>query len=201
IPNQRRRNGITQNSSEPRGFSNPPDYWMSRITPPASKGFALYSCLRATGNATPSAVIFVDPPEQPTRQPVEIPHDQVRRRNYAAWLRAMGLTETAQALLESNRDGRREIRLPLIQIGPFQFACTVSSGSNNAERWLGMGLEVSVLNAISAALDGKNGPLLAYDGLDIAMEEIEFGSIFPDGSYFGMLDVNANFVGYQNFLL
>ncbi|MCW4578879.1 hypothetical protein, partial [Gluconacetobacter entanii] len=24
IPNQRRRNGITQNSSEPRGFSNPP---------------------------------------------------------------------------------------------------------------------------------------------------------------------------------
>ncbi|MGD7071115.1 hypothetical protein ACP7IZ_13685, partial [Acetobacter sp. AAB5] len=26
IPNQRRRNGITQNSSETKGFSNPPGY-------------------------------------------------------------------------------------------------------------------------------------------------------------------------------
>ncbi|GBQ23292.1 hypothetical protein AA12717_1447 [Gluconacetobacter sacchari DSM 12717] len=182
------------------------DYWMTRLTPPASKGFALYSCLRETGNAIPSALIFVDPPEQPTHQPVDIPQDQVRRRNYAAWLTAMGLTETARALLQPSRDGRRAIELPLFQIGPRQFAVAVQSYSHDGERWLGMGLDVSVLNAISAALGGEDGPLLAYerlftDGLDMAMAEIESGSIFPDGSYFGELNIDAQLTGFQSFLL
>ena len=177
------------------------DFWMTRITPPASKGFALYSCLRETGNAVPSALIFVDPPEQPAHQPIEIPQVQVRRRNYAAWLMAMGLAETARALLEPSGDGRREIELPLIQIGSRKFAVAVQPSAHIRSRWLGTGLEVSVVKAISAALGGDNGPLLAYDGLDAAMSEIETGSIFPDGSYLGTFDEHADFIGYQSFLL
>jgi hypothetical protein len=182
------------------------DYWMTRIVPPASKGFALYSCLRETGNAVPSALIFVDPPEQPTRQPVEIPESQVRRGNYAAWLKAMGLMETARALLQPRRGGLREIELPLIQIGEQQFAVSAQSYPHNRHRWLGTGLEVSALKAISAALNGEDGPLLAYDGSfpdgpDVATVTAASGSTFPDGSYFGAFDARADFFGYQSFLL
>lgn len=182
------------------------DYWMARIDPPASKGFALYSCLRESGNAVPSALIFVDPPEQPTRQPVEIPKGQVRRSNYAAWLKAMGLTETAQALAQPRRHERRELELPIIQIGARQFAVSAHTFPHNGKHWLGTGLEVSALKAISAALDGEDGQLLAYDGslaggLDVATATAESGSIFPDGSYFGAFDARVDFLGYQSFLL
>ncbi len=182
------------------------DYWMTRITPPASKGFALYSCLRETGNAVPSALIFVDPPEEPILEPVELPQDQVRRRNYAAWLMAMGLFETARALLQPRRDGLRQIELPVIRIGERRFAVTVQYYFPPYKHWgLGAGLEVSVLEAISAALSGEDGPLLAYDvsfpdGPDMAASEIESGSIFPDGSYFGTFDV-ADVERFQSFLL
>lgn len=182
------------------------DYWMTRISPPASKGYALYSCIREAGNPVPSALIFVDPPERPTRQPVEIPEGQVRRRNYKAWLTAMGLLDTARTLLQPRRDGGRDIELPVVQIGARQFAVSAQSYLRDRNRWLGIGLEVSALKAISAALDGKDDSLLAYDGLvydgrDTATVTAESGSIFPDGSYFGAFDASSDFLGYQTFRL
>lgn len=177
------------------------DYWMMRVTPSASKGFVLYSCLRESGNPVPSALIFVDPPEQPIREPVEIPQSEVRRRNYAAWLSGMGLIETARMLLEPDRDGRRGIVLPIFQIGTRLFACTVESASFYEGRWLAKGLEVCALKAVSAAVGGDNAELIAYSGLDEAAREIAFGSIFPDGSYLGELDEHAKFQGYQTFQL
>lgn len=177
------------------------DYWMTRVTPPASKGFALYSCLREADNAVPSALIFVDPPQQPIRQPVEIPQSEVRRRNYAAWLSGMGLIETARKLQKPDRDSRKGIEFPVFQIGTRLFACTVESASFNEGRWLAKGLEVSAIKAISAALGGDNDLLLAYEGLDVAPSEIDSGSAFPDGSYFGEIGEYANFRGYQTFQL
>lgn len=189
------------------------DYWMPRITPAASKGFALLSCLRETGNVAPSALIYVDPPEQPTRQPIEVPQAQVRRRNYASWLRAMGLNETARELLQTSRDGGRNFELPLIRIGPHKFAITGAGYRPGmfprwTERhpWPVAGLEVSALKAISAALSGDDRPLLDYPGLladgpDIYETEIAYGSVFPDGSYFGAPDLRRDVVGYESFLL
>lgn len=189
------------------------DYWMPRITPAASKGFALLSCLRETGNVAPSALIFVDPPEQPTRQPIEIPQAQVRRRNYASWLRAMGLNETARELLQASRDSGRNIELPVIGIGSHKFAITGTGYPAGVfpwwiERcpWPVAGLEVSALKAISAGLSGDDRPLLDYPGLladgpDIDETVTAYGSVFPDGSYFGAPDLRRDFVGFESFLL
>ena len=182
------------------------DYWMSRITPAASKGFAVYSCLRESGNPVPSALIFVDPPEQSIRQPIEFPEGQVRRRNYAAWLTLMGLNETARNLLQPDRRARTEIQLPVIQIGPQRFGVSIQFSPHKMGRWLCAGLDVHALEAIGTALDNDEGPLLAYDGatadgLTLSAAGEEFGSVFPDGSYLGWFDEHSAFQGYQRFLL
>jgi hypothetical protein len=189
------------------------DYWMPKIKPAASKGFALLSCLRETGNVAPSALIFVDPPEKPPRQPIEIPRAKVRRANYASWLRAMVLTDTARELLQTSRDGGRIIQLPVIRRGSHRFAITEVGYPDFMFRtlpercqWPVAGLEVSVLKAISDCLNGDDSPLMEYPALladapGIEETEIDYGSVFPDGSYFGAPDMQRDFVGFETFHL
>ncbi len=174
------------------------DYWMTRISPAASKGYAVYSCLRESGNPVPTALIFVDPPKQRIRQPIEFPRGHVRRRNYAAWLRLMGLTETADNLSRTNMHERLQTILPVIRVGTRRFGVVVQYSLEKHGRWLAIGLDVEALKAIGSSLNDDDGPLLAYNE---APAGDQFGSIFADGSYLGLIDERSQFEGYQPFLL
>jgi hypothetical protein len=185
------------------------DYWMSRIAPAAQKGFAVYSCLRESGNPVPSALIFVDPPRQLVRQPIDFPEGLVRRHNYAAWLSLMGLRQTATNLISFERRDRTEVELPVIQIGKRKFAVSAHSSTEKIHRWVCTGLDVEVVATIGAALDGDDGPLLAFgqdlsESIPRSVDGVDYGSIFPDGSYFGLFDERSpfhRFQGYERFSL
>lgn len=168
------------------------DYWMDKIAPVATDGYAVYSCLREEGDPTPSALIFVDPPSRPGSDPIKIPKDWVRRQNYSAWLRVMGFEVAAENLrhgirertvktefLVVNAEGR-EFAVPLHQPGPYYKDSQV------------VGLEVHVLRSLSGYLSGDTD-YLDIEGSD-TFPEIDFtevgaeyrsGSVFPDGSYLG----------------
>lgn len=185
------------------------DYWMAQISPAAQKGFAVYSCLRESKSPVPSALIFVDPPRQLVRDPIRFPESLVRRRNYAAWLTLMGFQETARGLTEPGRRDRRAIDVPVIRIGTRKFAVSVQSISQKEHQWVCAGLDVEALATIGAAIDGNDGPLLAYgrdssDGFATRASGVDYGSVFPDGSYFGVFDESSRvhrFEGYEQFLL
>ena len=171
------------------------DYWMSKVIPSATKGFAVYSCLREAGNSTPSALIFVDPPIKTDPDPIELPEAWVRRRNYAAWMRAMGFDQTATALREGARDDRRSAALPVITIEGRRFAMSNFFRQDKWGRWLCTGLDVSVMTAIGRSLRGDDTDLMAIEGTP-STDSVKASladrnwSIFPDGSFFGLVDGN-----------
>lgn len=182
------------------------DYWMGKVTPSATKGFAVYSCLREAGNPTPSALIFVDPPLKRVSEPIELPEAWVRRHNYAAWLRVMGLDQTAKALREDAREGHGSVELPVITIGGRRFAMSHFFPQVKRGRWLCMGLDVGAMTAIGRALRGNVSDLMAIEGTPltdsakVALTDRDL-SIFPDGSLFGLVDINDTPISLQDFKL
>jgi len=182
------------------------DYWMSRISPAAAKGFAVYSCFRESAGSTPSALIFVDPPGRLEQTPLELPEAWVRRRNYASWLQVMGLDRAAVSLRRDEIRDRAGIELPVIRIAGRRIAVSTLVKQPESGRWLGAGLDVAALKMISDALSGDESGLLAY-GLDtspslfdLVPADKEF-SIFPDGSFFGIFDANSDYEFNDVFLL
>ena len=182
------------------------DYWMSRVTPNASQGYAVYTCLRETGSGTPSALVFVDPAGQDTIGPVELPEDWARRRNYAAWVTFMGFPDTARSLRGTQiRDGVA-VDLPVFRIGDRDIAVSSVLGHAPKGKWVGAGLEVRALEAIGAAVSSDDRQLMNYagdfaDGIGSAGLPEANGSIFPDGSWFGEIDGNTPFRGFAAFRL
>lgn len=183
------------------------DYWMSKIVPSATKGFAVYSCLREAGNLTPSALIFVDPPTKTDPNPIELPETWVRRRNYAAWMRVMGFDKAAAELREGVRDGRRSVSLPVMTIEGRRFVMSMSSLFwHHTRRWLCAGLDVSAMTAIGRSLRGDDSYLMALDetlstdGTEVPLSNRNW-SIFPDGSFFGLVDASAMPAHFDSFEL
>lgn len=172
------------------------DYWMSKIVPSATKGFAVYSCLREAGNPTHSALIFVDPPIKTDPDPIEFSETWVRRRNYAAWMRVMGFDQTAAALRDGATDGRQSVVLPVVTIGGRRFAMSGFFPQGKWGPWLCTGLEISAMTAIGRSLRGDDTDLMAIeeppstDGTTAPLADRNW-SIFPDGSFFGLVDAST----------
>lgn len=121
----------------------------------------------------------------------------------------MGFQESARGLIEGGRRDRRVIALPVIRVGRRKFAVSVQSILQKMHQWVSPGLDVEALATIGAAIDGDDGQPLAYcrdtsDGLATSVGGIEYGSVFPDGSYFGVFGQSSDvhrFEGFQQFLL
>lgn len=168
------------------------DPTMRMFSPSPSKGFAVYSCLRESGNLTPSSIIFVDPPEQDGEFPLNVSPDTVRRQNYAGWLKAMGLHAAATRLISAQEgiEGKVE-ELLVTKIGDHSFAF-VERGLY-PKRYLCnhpvFGIEVNALKAVSKTLEGTTDALLEHQPLSI--EEVKLQrhkSVMSDGTLFGFLD-------------
>lgn len=170
--------------------------WMSIIHPSPSKGYAVYSCMRETGNPTGSAIIFVDPPSSKGEFRIELPGDWARRRNYAAWLKVMGAWGAAERLeglptLEVGSQARRRTNFRIAKISGREFAIVPSLQRPALFKNMrfAIGMEVAALKAVEAAIDGSTDALLAYEAsgatdIDPAIPL----SILGDGTIFGVID-------------
>jgi hypothetical protein len=188
--------------------------WMTRLSPSATKGFAVYSSLREGGGA-PSMIAFVDPEiEGPALDSVP-PNSIVRRRNYAAWLAAMGFQRAAERL-RGERSAEwstgAESRLAVIEAGGRKFAVRVALDSfrigseppvgvvevlrlgaslsfARPSKFLVIGMEVKVARAIEQALRGDDGALLDYNFGELEDASIDqTRSVLSDGTFLGMID-------------
>jgi hypothetical protein len=104
------------------------DAWLPFISPSPQKAFAIGTYLREFGDPfeEPSLVAFVDPEGPDEGEGVPFPSDLLRRSNYAAWLRAMNLTEAADRLISSDPERAGAVRLPITQLGGREFALNVN---------------------------------------------------------------------------
>ncbi|SMC51193.1 hypothetical protein SAMN06297251_10381 [Fulvimarina manganoxydans] len=169
--------------------------WLGAVTPTPSKGYAAYSCLRETGNSTRSAIVFVDPPGKEDDGPqVHLPKDWVRRQNYAAWLRVMGLHDASNRL-KSNRDteitgGPSDVLMPVVAIDGRRYGILRLSepSINLIEMSFVIGIEVGALRAISDSIAGEPKALIEYQPYRREeREQAEPLSILSDGTLFGLI--------------
>ncbi|SOT98056.1 hypothetical protein [Xanthomonas arboricola] len=75
--------------------------WGSQFSPAITKKFAIGTYLREPeiNDKEPSLMIVVDPEGEQSRDAVPVPHDAVRRLNYASWLHAMGYGAVSNKLI------------------------------------------------------------------------------------------------------
>ncbi|MBA3598672.1 MAG: hypothetical protein H0W40_15035 [Methylibium sp.] len=176
-------------------LENQIDPWMSLLQPPPSNGYVVYSCLRED-SWHPSALFVVDPQgDDADASSIPIGPDQVRRENYSAWLRAMGLNSAASRLVEPFSDGSE----PSDEI----FLLQEVNGRTYAFREMNypwprlamwpspfLGIDYKVLQSISRALHSPERGL--QDMLADLPRQVTDGrgdySIFPDGSILGHAD-------------
>lgn len=170
------------------------DPWMQVLTPSPQKGYAVYSCLREVGNSTPSALIYVDPPEERGDFQFELPPDWVRRNNYAAWLRLMELDDAARRLLPSSTglDAKSEPKseqLRICEVGGRVFAlANLGRRAHTRRIYFTAGIEVGALEAICSAIRGDASQLLEYQAmptLDVERPSSLQASVLGDGTFFG----------------
>jgi hypothetical protein len=184
------------------------DPWMGVVTPSPSKGFAVYSCLRETDNVTPSALVFVDPPGQKGSIQVELPSDWVRRQNYAAWLRVMGLRDAAVRLRSASEFSKIEgkptetrMRIVTVQGRNFAVLRAVERPLSFRGTRFSVGMDVDALRAVSNAIQGSPDALIEYSPL--RRDDVVRGapmSILSDGTIFGLAPLK-DFAGTEDFLL
>lgn len=168
------------------------DPWMKSLTPVPDNGYVVYSCLRER-SWEPSAIFVVDPPGSAGDSwETPITPDQVRRENYGAWLRAMGLNDAARRLIDpySEQKAAREQGFFLQEINGRTYAYRNSHnfplGSMGYSVPM-LGIDFAVLQAISSVLHSANA---RQSELRVALpaqtsEIQDGGSIFPDGTVFG----------------
>lgn len=180
------------------------DPWMNYLNPSPSNGYVLYSCLREDSWA-PSAISVVDPSGDDTDS-VDIPFscEQVIRENYGAWLRVIGLPQAAERLIHQHDAGSaEEIEKQITPIELLAFGYD--------DRWFALptgyyydwleygypfddfvavfGIDLFVLKAISKVIENPNlmlTELLAELPTQMEVPQ-ETASIFPDGSFFGLI--------------
>lgn len=178
--------------------------WLAKISPPATKGFVTYACIRECSQAEDSAVIFVDPSGILDDDPIELDPIWVRRRNYAGWLDVMGFAAAGSRLRQDERDVESYI-LPVFRVGQYKVAVAVAWDARDL--WHGFGIETSTLRGLERLAMGDDRQILEFTRLfdrptdDRLRIEWDFeGSLMPDGTYFGRVD-SADFLGFETFQL
>lgn len=173
-----------------KALSTQVDPWVQALTPRVSKGYAVYSCLREAGATTPSAITFVDPPKQYDDRSIELPETWVKRQNYAGWLTAMGLGQSAEKL-RNRAEGEPQVAMLITCKIQDQEYALVPFGISKHQEILSMGINVVALEAISAALRGDEEALaksrMERGRIKADIAEAPY-SIFPDGTFLGMVD-------------
>lgn len=200
--------------------------WSDVIAPSPSKSFAIGSYLRdeSDNNGDPSLIAFVDPEgdEVPDPGAVEFPQDLIRRCNYGAWLRGMGLVTSGTSLRDLRRKIPEAVSLPVVRIMNRDFAITslgwkLALGYElHSYLWhepyslvdwaagiLAMGLEVNTLRVVEQAIHNPAVPvLLRLDNQDISAVRVEADnlnwSIMPDGSCLLLLDQDNLYKARRN---
>lgn len=184
------------------------DPWMSIVKPSPAKGYVMYSCLREAGSGTPSAITFVDPPEQKAEFQIEFPEEWVRRHNYAAWLRVMGLRGAADRLRGNSEQPKTIADAPTTRFRrvrlndrDFLVLASLDRLEGFPDKRFAIGIDRSALQMVSKTIHGSAGALLEYvpQPFRAADEDVPL-SIFPDGSLFGLVDAKQ-FEGAEDILL
>ena len=174
------------------------DPWMGYLQPTPSNGFVVYSCLREA-SGVPSALFVVDPAGEEGEAPqLPFTSDQVRRENYAGWLRAMGLPGAAARLARASPDQENEtpVEVPFLIATIDGRAFAFREASFDWPPHYGLwqlpviGIDLAVLRAISNAVSAPNA------GFANSLQEFPpqstnqrgYASIFPDGSFLGPVD-------------
>lgn len=168
------------------------DPWMGYLTPAPNNGYVVYSCLRESA-WKPSAIFVVDPPERSDNMPgIPLTPDQVRRENYGAWLRAMGLNGPARRLVMDPHaepdEPTSEVPFILREIGGRTYAFRERPDfPYGGWSWphAALGLDFEVLQVISKALQPSARSELRVELPARMPEQPSNVSIFPDGSIFG----------------
>lgn len=178
-----------------------------------NKSYAIATYLREVGDThtEPSLVAFVDPKRKRAKDANDQDPDRIRRENYAAWLDAMGLFESASDLRE--RRGRVEnlrLTLPTLDVIGRRFALAITSLHPRTEQMIGVlggpwpfwgsfmfdvvGIETGNLRVIEKALTIASGNLFSeIQPLKLnATKELDrvdgfSGSILSDGTLLGEL--------------
>ena len=178
--------------------------WMGRLNPPATKAFAVASYVRDDSQAgtEPSVLAFVDPEDTPDGGDIQVSSAELRRENYAAWLTAMGLTDTAIKLLNRTAEGSTQVPFIVFEIAGLEFAfpwlildmwdlIPHPHSRRSRQDFLAFGLEVRVLQAIASSIRGDDAPLTEIAPLNetgISNSENYSYSIFPDKTFLGNFD-------------
>lgn len=180
--------------------------WLANISPPATKGFATYTCCREESGLEDSAIIFVDPQGETSDQPIEIGKSWVRRRNYSAWLDAMGLPGPAERLRDSRDAVPHLLNLLIISVTGRRIAVMLTWDPEAKFGFYGLGIEEKAINAISEAIGGREADLVEYPGIegwdDGALGRLgePSGSLMPDGTFLGRVDAR-DIIGWGQYKL
>ncbi len=171
------------------------DPWIRYLRPAPSNGYVIYSCLR-DGMSEPSAMFVVDPEGENTElSDLPMGVEQVMRENYAAWLRAMGLAESAERLLRPTSHVSQPVEYSFLiaRVGnrKFAFLDRYLSIANYQGWWIEpcLGLDVEVLLAISSVVRSSKESLqdLLANFPNPSEASQAYASVFPDGSIFGLV--------------
>lgn len=185
--------------------------WMSALSPPATKAFAVQANLRdhSQPNAEPSVLAFVDPEDSIEEGEFEFSSEDLKRENYSAWLAAMGLIQEAHRLRGGTGDGAAEVPFIVFELANMEFA--FPSPWIHPWHWfldgprrnplgslpLSAGIELRTLEAISSAIRGEVEPLQELQALDqrgiVSNSETYDYSIFPDKTFLGNFDPDRQF--------
>lgn len=187
-------------------LQNQVDPWMKRLNPLPSNGYVVYSCLRE-GSWCPSSLSVVDPSNDNDESAV-VPFnpEQVMRENYGTWLRVMGLPQAAKRLIrlpdtkssENYEPIPTKTRFMTVKIGEREFALPYLPYIRFPHLpfdTLVVGIDLSVLMAISTVIESPDLQLsdLLISILPKEYEQKETVSIFPDGSFLGMIHLRSYF--------
>jgi len=200
--------------------------WSDVISPSPSKSFGIGSYLReeSDNHDDPSLIAFVDPEDEEDANPraVEFPQDLIRRCNYGAWLRGMGLVTSGTALRDQRRKTPEAVSLPVVRIMNRDFAITTLGWKLSLDYdvffglWhepfsfiergrsaLVMGIELNTLRSVEQAIHNPSGlDLLRLDNQDIGALRAEVDnmnwSIMPDGSCMFLLDRDQMYQGLHD---
>lgn len=178
------------------------DPWMRYLQPAPSNGYVIYSCLR--DNASEPSAMFIVDPEGDDTEPSDLPMtvEQVIRENYAAWLRAMGLSDSAGRLLRRTSDVSPPVEYSflVVEIGGRKFAFVDHYlRIGNSLVWCFepcLGLDFQVLRAISSVIQSSQESLqdLLVNFPDPSEASRTYVSVFPDGSIFSLIDWDRYYV-------
>jgi hypothetical protein len=103
------------------------ELWQKHISPAPQRCFAIGSYLREENDSyqDPSLIAVVDPEnEDEGLRSIEFPDDWIRRGNYAAWMRGMGLGPSAELLAFGRSAELRRRTFTTVEVAGREFAVT-----------------------------------------------------------------------------